>query len=107
MAAWGKPDLTSTVKCTFSGRHRAHRKFERCFSHGATDGSPRREPWNGITMKRAAERRKNTSPEFSFAPAGACECFTFGSHGSRRGLPSNAAPQLFSGLFRHAQKLIC
>jgi hypothetical protein len=60
--------------------------------HGVSRG-------NGITMKRAAERRENTRREFSFAPAGACECFTLGSQGSRRGLPSNAAPQLFSGFF--------
>jgi hypothetical protein len=43
---------------------------------------------------RAAERRKNT-PCFFFRPIRGLAIFMLGSHGSRRRLLSNAAPQLF------------
>ncbi len=79
-------------------------KFEQYFSHGvAPDGSPRRELWEwGRQGKRAAaERRKSSwAQRFFFRPSGGRH-FPYVSL-PRRGLSSDAAPQLFPCLFANS-----
>jgi hypothetical protein len=55
---------------------------------------------------RAAERRKSIGTTHFLSPLRGSSISTHVSHGSRRGLPSNAAPQLFA-LFPDTQILIC
>jgi len=61
---------------------------------GAPSGSPLREPWESASEEfPAPSGATDFPPRCSFAPAGADDVCSL-THGSRRGLPSGAAPQL-------------
>src|SRR6185312_12427540 len=84
-------------------------KFELAFSHGvAAEGSPRREPWERmvkVNKPRSGERARQRP--FFFRPIRGSTIATLSSHGSRRGLSSNAAPQLFPRFVANVQILRC
>ncbi len=69
-------------------------------SHGVAAGnSPRREPWGtAIQTGRAAEQRKNFEDDAFFRPCRGLIYFKSSTHGSHRGLLSDAAPQLLLAL---------
>lgn len=61
---------------------------------GASAGSPRREPWDHAPrISPAPSGATDSSPRCSFAPVGVDAVGPL-THGSRRGLPPAAAPQL-------------
>lgn len=81
---------------SFSFQPRRISIFERLPSHGvAIDGSPRREPWaeGGVGQSHGAAKECR-QPPFFFRPCRGLRNSQHDPHGSRRGLSSDAAPQL-------------
>ena len=76
---------------------RFNRRSAAISSHGvAEEGSPRREPWVGNkSADKPRQGRQKSRPSGFFRRSAALAFSVIESHGSRRGLPSFAAPQLF------------
>src|SRR2546430_1759513 len=69
--------------------------FARASCGAASESSPRREPWGRAWCPpRAAERRKNRSSHLLLSPLPGLRIHYALSHGSRRGLLSDATPWL-------------